>query len=459
MDGTAPPPRTLAIIGGGFSGACLALHLARANFPGRIVIFEPRPVLGRGVAYSTRDDAHRINARAARMSLYPDDPTHFTRWLAETGACDDDAASVLPDGRQFPRRAVYGAYVTAQVAPLLAAGRVAHVRDEVSDLLARNGGWQLRGADGALYEADIVVLATGHAPPGIPAPLAGVADHPAFVANPLRPGALDGVAPDAKILIIGTGLTMADTVASLDRAGHTGAITAISRRGQSPRPHAMEDQHGVADFAPPASACALLRQVRAAVKKAEAEGLTWQGVLDSLRWRAEELWRALPVPERRRLLRHARPFWDTHRHRLPPPTAAILARRLAENTLRIAAAAVAGVHAQDHQIEVFLRPRGAGAAAREIYDAVILTAGPGRLDQPEDALSAKLLTSGLLTLDATGQGFCCGIAGQVEGRQSPPLFVIGPPTRGTFAEIISVPEIARQIDALTAAAFAEAPDR
>ena len=457
MDGTAPPPRTLAIIGGGFSGACLALHLARANFPGRIVIFEPRPVLGRGVAYSTRDDAHRINARASRMSLYPDDPGHFTRWLAETGACDDDPEATLPDGRRFPRRAVYGAYVTAQVAPLLAAGRVWHVRAEMSELVARGGGWQLNGADGAVHQADIAVLATGHPPPRIPPPLAGIAGHQAFIANPLQSGALDGIAPDAKILIIGTGLTMADTVASLDRAGHTGAITAISRRGQWPRPHAMEDKHGAADFAPPASACVLLRQVRAAVKKAEAEGLTWQGVFDVLRWRAEEFWRALPVPERRRLLRHARPFWDTHRHRLPPPTAAILARRLAENTLRIAAAAVTGVHGADRRIDVFFRRRGAGAAARETFDAVILTAGPGRLDEPENALSAKLLSSGLLTLDATGQGFCCGAAGQVEGRQGPPLFVVGPPTRGTFAEIISVPEIARQIDALTAAAFAEAP--
>jgi uncharacterized NAD(P)/FAD-binding protein YdhS len=175
-----------------------------------------------------------------------------------------------------------------------------------------------------------------------------------------------------------------------------------------------------------------------------AEGLTWQAVFDALRWRAEDLWGPLPVVERRRLVRHIRPFWDTHRHRLPPPTAAVLNRRLAANSLRIEAASIAGVKDFGRQIEVMLRPRGARKARPEVFDAVILTAGPGRPGQAADTVCGRLVRAGILAVDGTGQGFCCGASGEVPAAAHPPLFVIGPLTRGMFAEIICVPEIAVQ---------------
>jgi uncharacterized NAD(P)/FAD-binding protein YdhS len=155
-------------------------------------------------------------------------------------------------------------------------------------------------------------------------------------------------------------------------------------------------------------------------------------------------WDALPDEERRRMLRHIRPFWDTHRHRLPPPTEAVLARRQAAKTLRIEAAGIAGVAAVGERIEVLIRARGAREAVREVFDAVILTAGPGRPGHDRLSLCGRLVAAGLLAVDATGQGFCCGGDGEVDGSK-PKLFAVGPLTRGTFAEIISVPEIAVQV--------------
>ncbi|MCV4732726.1 FAD-dependent oxidoreductase, partial [Escherichia coli] len=55
--------------------------------------------------------------------------------------------------------------------------------------------------------------------------------HPALIANPWQPGALDAIAPHARVAVMGTGLTMADTVATLDRLGHRGSIVAFSRHG------------------------------------------------------------------------------------------------------------------------------------------------------------------------------------------------------------------------------------
>lgn len=89
----AKKPPTIAIIGGGFTGAAVAWNLARKTQPGhvRIVIYEPRARLGGGLAYDTADPAHRINVPADRMSLDLTSLSTFsigsasTVWVRKTG--------------------------------------------------------------------------------------------------------------------------------------------------------------------------------------------------------------------------------------------------------------------------------------------------------------------------------------------------------------------------------------
>src|ERR1700740_300209 len=109
---TSPSVPTVAIIGGGFTGAAVAYHLAkRATSPVRIILFEPRPQIGPGLAYSTADPTHRINVPATRMTLIPDDEGHFMRWLSINGEALGDCDATLADGRCFPARRLFGRYV------------------------------------------------------------------------------------------------------------------------------------------------------------------------------------------------------------------------------------------------------------------------------------------------------------------------------------------------------------
>jgi uncharacterized NAD(P)/FAD-binding protein YdhS len=59
---------TVIVIGGGFTGAALAIGLSRlAQMPLDIAVIEPRAEVGRGVAFSGTDRDHRINAPAATI--------------------------------------------------------------------------------------------------------------------------------------------------------------------------------------------------------------------------------------------------------------------------------------------------------------------------------------------------------------------------------------------------------
>lgn len=64
----------IVIIGGGFSGAAVAIELLRLAPNGvRVTLLEPRQSPGAGVAYSTAEPTHRINVPAARMQLAGDE--------------------------------------------------------------------------------------------------------------------------------------------------------------------------------------------------------------------------------------------------------------------------------------------------------------------------------------------------------------------------------------------------
>src|SRR4051794_27347461 len=98
----------IAIIGAGFSGTLLALHLLR-RCPGsvRIHLIERSPRFGRGLAYSTGNLNHLLNVPAARMSAFHDRPDDFLDWLrsGDTPA----AGPVTPNC--FVARKVFGDYI------------------------------------------------------------------------------------------------------------------------------------------------------------------------------------------------------------------------------------------------------------------------------------------------------------------------------------------------------------
>ena len=441
----------VVILGGGFSGAVVALHLMRSNpVPMSVTIVEPRPLLGGGVAYSAPDSRHRINVPAARMSAYSEDMGHFDRWLRERGYPETEPESLFEGTHLFPARLEFGRYLDEQVKlHALGRGLFRHIQHRaVSADPLRDGSYRVTLDDGGQVTGDVLVLAVSHPPPGVPGVLArSLGGDPRLITDPWKEGALAGLNPDARVLIMGTGLTMADIVASLEAAGHRGPVTAFSRRGLVPRGHALGATTLIGDFAakPSTTALSLLRRIRKAVATATADGHAWQAVLDAVRRDGRTVWQALPIEQRRILLRHLRPFWDVHRYRIAPQPEAVLQRWRDEGRLEVLPASLIGIVPTPEGIRASLRSRRNGKTTERTVDAVILATGPShdRLFEASPPL-ASLAQAGRVQADALGLGLAVDEQSRVigaDGTADPSLWVAGPLARSTFGELMGLPQV------------------
>src|SRR5688572_26936371 len=324
-------PLPVAIVGGGFSGTMVAAQLARKGIES--VLIEGGCRVGRGIAYSTAEPAHVLNVCAESMSAWANDPEHFARWFETQGG----------EASDFAQRRLFGRYLDAVLEEAMATDKVWLVEQKAVGARPNGGGWEVQLEGGETVEVSAIVLATGNQPPD-PLPMSG---SPRFIANPWSAAAHDAIADaaatDADVLIIGTGLTMIDTVLSVDAAGHRGRIVALSRRGQIPRAHS--------DFAPaPVEESELpdggLLGLWRWLRRRSAE-VGWRAAVDSLRPHSHSLWQGLSLVEQRRFLRHARPWWDVHRHRIAPEVARRIVEMVAAGRLEVVAGRVGGVREVD----------------------------------------------------------------------------------------------------------------
>ncbi|SNT18624.1 Uncharacterized NAD(P)/FAD-binding protein YdhS [Sphingomonas laterariae] len=434
LTGGLRPIHHVAIIGAGFSGALQAINLLRHEGPSATLI-ERRDHLARGVAYSAAHPDHLLNVRAANMSALPDDPDHFARWLA-------DRHPELAEG--FAPRIIYGDYLGELLAAAArsAPDRLAIQPGEAVDVAFDAAGASVHLADGSRIAAETVILAPGNLPPHEPAGLAEAAlDSDLYAADPWAGDIARGLRDEDVVLVIGSGLTMVDVALLLEARGFRGRIIAMSRRGLQPHAHAAAPHPGprLSDR-PPLSATALLRLVRE-----RADKIGWRAAVDELRPFTQDIWLAAPPEERGRFLRHLRPYWDIHRHRLAPAVAARLAALQARGQLTVTAGKLSAFAAAGKGVRVQWRPRGRDAIETMIVRRVINCSGPqGDLLRTDEPLLRALMARGLIVPDPLRLGI--HVNQQAEtigagGKPNPRLLALGPMTRGTFWEIVAVPDI------------------
>jgi uncharacterized NAD(P)/FAD-binding protein YdhS len=432
--------KTVVIIGGGASGALAAYHLRRLDKTIRIIVIDPRPQAGLGLAYSTPSLRHLLNVPAGKISALPDQPDHFLNWLRLH--CDPQA-----NEETFAPRAVFGRYIQSllEETPDIEFIRAVAVDCRIDGTMA-----EVILDSGQKLTADRVVLATGNFEP---APLPGVAEtcrrdgsyrHNAWDADTY--GGLDPLAP---IALIGTGLTAVDVLLRLREVGHRGTITALSRHAVFPHRHEPHPTlpAPVIPSGTTATCLAYMRALRSAIER----GIDWRSAIDSLRTTTNDLWLALPHAEQKRFRRHLQRRWDVVRHRMAPSIADVIDAERAAGTLRVLHGQLAAVDPRSDG-EAIVSLSGPTRRQRFATARVINCTGPNMNYRKVGApLLSSLLAKGAITPGPLGGGLRCDCRGAVidsNDRSSNILFNIGPGRLGTLLESIAVPELRQQAVAL-----------
>ena len=232
LDRMADAGCRIVVIGAGFSGVLVTLHLLwRCRRKDRIYLVERAPRLGQGAAYATGNPRHLLNVRVENMSAFADEPDHFVRWLAALPEAERQAAGEHGFAGTFVRRQVYGAYVQHLLEDSitrLGGGRNLHlVPDEATALRPREDGLLLETAGGRPYLMDAAVLALGNFPPD-------QGRTPGYFGDPWHRDAVRDLKPGRPVLLIGSGLTMIDvSLALLDQG-----FERTDHRAFAPRPAA-----------------------------------------------------------------------------------------------------------------------------------------------------------------------------------------------------------------------------
>ena len=448
----------ITIVGGGFAGTALAVHLARrSDLAGvEVHLIEPRPVPGPGLAYTARRPEYLLNVRPGALSLYADQPRHFADWLA----AQPEATPHAPD---FAARATYGRYLAGELAQVLATPRADgptlhwHQTTALGATRLAGGSWQVQLADNSTLTSQFVVLALGNFPPPPPTgPDRRYLAHPGYHADPWAPGNLRTIQPTDSVLLIGAGLTAVDVLLALRQDGHQAPVTVVSRHGRWPAAHGPADArypNFYAEMRDYRTVGEVLRIVRRHVRQAAAQGLDWRPVLDALRPDLGRIWAAWPLAEQARFLRHLAGRWAVVRHRSPATNAAAVAELNAAGLVRLHTGLVAEIVPAGPDLRVRV---GQGPRANQWHTArhVVCCAGPllnyARINIP---LVECLRDAGYLTPDPLGLGLRTDEQGallQADGSVAGGLFTLGASRRPAYFESTAVPEIREQAAALAA---------
>lgn len=444
----------VAIVGGGFAGTVLALHLVRGLGSGRIGIVEPRAELGSGLAYSATDEVHCINVTARQMGVSAQAEDRFIDWLEKWyPTLVGGGLGASQPSRTFVQRRWFGEFVRDRLGAALTGSKVKleHHRTSAEDVRIVEGGLELILANGGKLHALCVVVATSHGVPALPSGFpAALGNAPGFIADPWQAQELKRIPPEADVLIIGTGLTMADVTGSLLANAHRGRIRALSRHGLLSRAASVATYPVALDFAswPPATVTVYLRRLRNEIALIEREGGSWRDVFTALRQRSADLWAKLSIQEKKRFMRHLKSFYDVHRYRMAPDLAGRVEAAREAGQVEVFAGRLRSARRDRGGFLVEIERRGSSEVVRWRCQTIVNCTGPRPDLRPDPShFLGALITRGLAYPDPLGLGLTVARDGRVYGL-SRNLFALGPLTREHFGDVVGAPEIAEQAQRL-----------
>ncbi|OQP68649.1 FAD/NAD(P)-binding protein [Niastella populi] len=435
----------IVVIGSGLSGTLFTINILRHHHhsPISITVIDKNPPGTLGLAYSTDHSFHLLNVPAFKMSAFPDNSNDFTDWLSKAG---------YPyDPHSFVPRKVYREYILSLLQNELSRKKenihYTYINDSAIDIVPQKRLLLL--GSGRQVPFHKLVLAVGNFNPApLRLPDNDYLRHPAYFSSAWDNHLANQHSPWEHVLIIGTGLTMVDTVLTLQRSSPDVLITALSNHGYMPLSHErtagyqLEDKphHDISTLSE------ALQIVNKHIKKSREQKIGWQAVVDAIRPYTQEVWHNFSYREKKKFLGRLRHIWGVARHRMPPECAEQIHRLLLRQQLFIAAGQIQSINLNaSNGFDVFYHEKSTRRNVQLTTNAIINCMGPEcNYENLDDPLIKNLLQRGLIRSDELRLGLDCspgGIIIEKNGAPSPFLFTLGPPVKGILWEITSVPEI------------------
>ncbi len=430
--------KAVGIIGGGISGTLVVLNLLKqSRRPLTVIWFDSKNLFCRGLAYSTPENCHLLNVRAANMSAFTDEPNHFVNWLQQT-----HTGFVA---RDFVPRKLYGQYIQQTYEALKIENpqlTIIHKAEEVVSILPAGTGYTIRAK--GLDIVQQVVLAVGNFLPAHPRSVAkAFITSPNYFQNVFEGTALKKALHSNSVTIIGAGLTMVDMVVALKENNYTGVIQVISPHGYLPQAHTEEETSRVNDFLNFNTAYTLAQvfsAVKHELKQAVKTGKNPQGIIDAMRPYLQHLWVNFSIEDKKQFLRHLRHKWGVARHRAPASGIKTITGLISQKQLQPIKGRIFNIETSPQGFEI--EYTDATSQKNYLKSGVILNCtGPEPDFNKADSLLVKQLIHSTLI---TGHELFYGINAPKTGILRPGFFTLGPPLKGVLWESTAVPEIRLQ---------------
>ncbi len=446
--------QNIAIIGGGFSGVMVAIHLLqKATHPLEIYLIEYRNKWGEGIAYGTRSDHHLLNVQAGKMSAFGDKNDHFLHWI------NVNYPDYLTTADTFVPRKFYSEYLRSilQDAQQKAQAGVTLYRvwDEAIAINPTPRNLIITLKSGEQLSVNQSVLALGNFPPQNP----DISNPSFYQSSRYVPWAWSEPQLPLKsihepLLLIGSGLTAIDIIATLKEQNHQGKIYVVSRRGLFPQPQAKVEPFPsfLTLESAPKTTRELVHRIREEIDNAAQKGYNWRAVIDSLRVETQGIWNHLPTPEQSRFLRHVQPYWEVLRHRIAPIIQQQIQELLNNKQLVLYAGRILEYSENPDHIDVIIRQRHNQELLNLPVSLVInCTNSVGDYQKLKNPLLVNLFTSGLIRSDPLNLGLDVTKTGALidqKGEISQNLYTLGTACKGCRWETTAVREIREQAENL-----------
>lgn len=449
----------IAIIGGGFSGTMIGVHLINnAITPLEIKLINETDVLNTGIAYNPYSKKALLNVVSSRMSAFASDPDHFLNWVMQQDHFRDKDRTLIANS--FLPRYLYGEYLKDIWKDALkrAEGKkiqVDVISSSVKDLTLLNSSIDLDLKDKPRLSADYAIIASGNHLPGNPNNKSSFFTSSSnYFQNPWDIRSVSGINSKEPVLIIGNGLTMVDTVIGLLENGFQGQIVSISPNGFNILPHrhnGLSYTKLVEEIGDKTSLFELVNLFNKHMKLIREYGLSAEPLIDSLRPLTQTIWKRLTIAEKRIFMARLRHLWGVARHRIPLHIHDRLQQLRIEGRLHIVSGKLIDIVENEGNIMALFYDKKQKQSVQLAVSRVINCTGPETdLLKLDDNYLKNALLKGIISQDELKLGVNADPdtfeALDSAGNIQPGLYVMGSNLKGVLWESTAVSELRVQAE-------------